>query len=244
MSDKSMASNIEKFDGNNWPIWSFEIGAALEFLNCWDIADGTETRPDDLPDNATAQNIVTRKAEQKDWDKRDKQGRSLLILSIKPSIYRSINTKETLAQNWKRLSDTYGKRTGLNAWVDFRTYSMTVFDDTSPLSAQIDALADLRAKVSEGGLEIKDNHHTMVILGALPPSYETIHSSILGSHPDIANITSMDIRARVLAEELRQGSSSAINAIYRPGTKPKAKDKSKSKHFRQLLSKDSLVRTS
>ena len=231
MSDgyKNMAANIEKFDGTNWPIWSFGIHAALMFTNSWNIADGTEKRPPDVTDNDVGSNASIRLSEQKDWDKRDMQGRSLLVLTVKSSIYQSIILGETLAQNWARLSATYGKRTGLNAWVDFRTYITTTFDDTSPISTQIDALSKLRAKIVEGGLQVPENLHALVTLGALPTSFETVQSSILGSYDDIAKTTFMDVRARILAKELRQGSSSAIHAIYRPSTKPKPKDKSKSK---------------
>lgn len=223
-----MISNIEKFDGTNWAIWSFEIRAALMFMNSWSIADGTETRPANLPDNVMTANILTRQAEQKDWDKRNRQGRSLLALTVKPSIYHSICLEETLAQNWTRLSNIYGRRTALQTWLDFRTYITTVFDETSPIPTQIDALSQLRVKMVEDGLIIPENFHALVALGALPASYEAVRSSILNSYTSLAQASIMDIHARLLAEELQQGSSSTIHAIHRPDMKPKAKHNSKS----------------
>ena len=106
---------------------------------------------------------------------------------------------------------------------------MTVFNDASPISTQIDTLSKLRAKIVEGGLAVPENLHALVTLGALPASYETIQSSILGSYADITTTSFMDIRTRILAKELRQGSSSSVHAIYRPSMKPMTKDKPKPK---------------
>ena len=235
-----LAATIDKFDGTNWPTWSFAFRAALMYGNIWNIADGKEPRPTPLTASTNSTPPVTqadvdaRDAQIVDWDRREQKGRALLALVVKASIYQSINLSETLMQNWQRLTSTYGLRTGLNAWVDFRTYITTTFDTTSPITQQIDALSELKAKIIEGGLTVTDQLYALVVLGALPTPYETIQSSILGSYTDLTKITFIDVRARILAEELCQSSSASVSAIYRPGTKPgtsskKSKDKNKSK---------------
>ena len=114
---------------------------------------------------------------------------------------------------------------------------------TSPIIQQIDTLSELKAKIIEGGLTIMDQLHALIVLGALPLSYETIQSSILGSYTNLTKITFINIHARILAEELCQSSSASVSTIYHPGTKPgtsskKSKDKNKSKdtcgHCRKL----------
>ena len=229
MSDfKAIAAGIEKFDGTNWPTWSFAIQAALMFMDAWPIAEGTETRPVPATTGApTAAEII----EIDSWNKRERQGRSLLVLVVQPAIYQSIDLTKTLAENWAALKTAYGIRTGLNAWVDFRSYIAATLDTTSPFSKQIDALSELRAKIVQGGLTITEQLHALVVLGSLPATFEVVQSSILGSYSDLTTITFTDVRARILAEELRQTSGSS-SAIYRPGTsttkgtsKGKKKDK-------------------
>ena len=78
-----------------------------------------------------------------DWDKWERQGRSLLVLVVTTAIYQSIDLALTLTQNWTALVTQYRRRTGLNAWVDFRTYITTVFDTSSPFTQQIDSLSEL-----------------------------------------------------------------------------------------------------
>ena len=103
-------------------------------------------------------------------------------------------------------------------------------DDSSPVSAQIDTLFELRAKIIKGGLAVSDQLHALVVLGALPPSYETVQSSILGSYADLTTIAFNDIRARILAEKLCQLSSGSVNAIHRPGQNKSTNNKGKSKY--------------
>src|SRR5438876_10811400 len=96
MSDfMAIAASIEKFDGTTWQIWSYAVHAALMFMDAWTIADGSEHRPLDYPATQTPAptqaEFAARQAEQASWDKRERQGRSLLILVVKPSIYQSID---------------------------------------------------------------------------------------------------------------------------------------------------------
>ena len=64
------------------------------------IAEGTEIRPKPAAANAPTE-AESRTIE--DWDRRNDEGLGLIQLSIKTTIRQSINRKETLAQNWKRL---------------------------------------------------------------------------------------------------------------------------------------------
>ena len=109
MSDfKSIASSMEKFDGTNWSIWSFFMQANLMLMDAWSIADGTETRPPDLvltvTPTPTAEQITARVTEQSSWDRRDRHGKSLIVLVIRPQIFQSISLTANLCTNWVALS--------------------------------------------------------------------------------------------------------------------------------------------
>jgi len=106
-------TSIEKFDGTNWEDWSYSVRSAFRLSHILRIAEGTEKRP--------AQSTTPTEAEIRatdDWDKRNDEGLGLIQLAIKATIRQSIKEDETLAENWKRLKDTYSTRTGLNLWVD------------------------------------------------------------------------------------------------------------------------------
>src|SRR5215472_14157414 len=98
------------------------------------------------------------------------------------------------------LKNQYRQKTGLNAWVDFQTYIMMIFNMSSPFTTQIDVLLELRAKIIQGCLQVSDQLHALIILGTLPPLYKVIQSSILGSYSDLTTIAFTDIYTHILTE--------------------------------------------
>jgi hypothetical protein len=117
----------------------------------------------------------------------------LIQLAIKPTIRQSIKEDETLAQNWKRLKDIYGMRTGLNLWVDITKYFATSFTTQHPLTQQIDKMSDLKSRIDATGMKIPDSLHAMLILRALPSSYKIVQQTILANISDYTTLTSSDM---------------------------------------------------
>ena len=135
MSDSTTVKffqQVSNFNGTNWETWSFSVKAALLFLNALGIAEGTEIRSSDA-------------AKIEDYDKRARQGLSLILTSVDVTIYQSLDINKTLKQNWDALYTQYGTRTGLNLWIDFQKYMTTRLITDTPLTQQIDALSRLRA---------------------------------------------------------------------------------------------------
>ena len=93
MADTRLLSMVKKFDGTNWESWSFSIRSALMFINALDIADGTEMRP---PVSSPAKEEEVRRLE--DWQKRSRQGLSLLLVSVSSSVHQSLNLKKSLQE--------------------------------------------------------------------------------------------------------------------------------------------------
>ena len=120
---------------------------------------------------------------------------------IKSSIRQSINENDTLAENWKRLKDTYGIRTGLNLWVDITKYFAYTFSSQHPLTQQIDEMSELKFHINAAGMVIPDSLHAMLILCAIPTTYEVVQQTILVNVKDYKTLTSSDIRSQLLSEE-------------------------------------------
>ena len=207
MSDSATAKafqQVSRFDGTNWETWSFSIKAALLFLNALGIAEGTELHSTDA-------------AKMEDYDKRARQGLSLILTSVDVTIYQSLDINKSLKQNWDALNAQYGARTGLNLWIDFQKYTTTRLVTDTPLTQQIDALSELRARVNAAGIRIDDSLHAMIMLQSLPDSYKVVQQTLLATidFPKATTATISNIRSRILSEELCQGSTSGVSAIKR-----------------------------
>jgi gag-polypeptide of LTR copia-type len=208
-ASKHLAS-LEKFDGTNWEDWAYSVRSTFRLTHILRIAEGKEKHP--IPASPTAPTEAETRAID-DWDRRNDEGLGLIQLTIKPTVRQTIKENETLAENWKRLEATYGTRTGLNLWVDITKYVTTSFSPELPLTQQIDEMSELRSRIESAQMPIADSLHAMLLLHALPSTYEIVQQTILASVSDYKAITSANMRSRILSEELRQGTTTAINAI-------------------------------
>lgn len=99
-----------------------------------------------------------------DWDRRNDEGLAMIQLAVKTTIRQSIKENETLAQNWKRLHETYGTCNGLNLWVDIARYFGTAFTPELPFTQQIDEMSELRSRIESAEMPIADSLHAILIL--------------------------------------------------------------------------------
>jgi hypothetical protein len=183
-------TSIEKFDGTNWEDWSYSVRSIFRLTHILQIAEGVETRPiPALPNTPTDAELST----IDDWDRRNDEGLGLIQLAVKATIRQSIKENENLADNWKHLQDTYGTHTGLNLWVDITTYFATSFSPELPFTQQIDEMSEFKSRIESAGMPIADSLHAMLILCALPPTYDIVQQMILANISDYKVLTSANM---------------------------------------------------
>ena len=74
-------------------------------------------------------------------------------------------------------------------------------------------MTDLKSRNDMAGMTIPNSLHAMLILCTLPSAYEVVQQTILANVRDYKTLTSADIRAQLLSEELPQGTAIGVNAI-------------------------------
>ncbi|HEV7738393.1 MAG TPA: hypothetical protein VGO47_13595 [Chlamydiales bacterium] len=229
MSDlKALLAQDSKLDGTNWEDWSRGTSAALMYGDSWGIASGEEPKPSPIivparpvvPATATSPAIpavpesISNQTLIDDWNKRNRKGLSLVVLSCTKHIQKRLDFKKSLKENWDLLELSYGTTTGLSIWVDFQKFTRSELSLSSPLSEQLDDLTNLSTRINAGGITITDATLALVMVLALPPSFEVTKQTILASCSKASDLTSIDVRQRILSEELRQGTSSNVSAIH------------------------------
>ena len=112
----------------------------------------------------------------------------------------------------------YGTCTGLNLWVDIMKYFTSTFSPELPLTQQIDEMSELQSCIESAGMPIADSLHAMLILRALLATYEIMQQMILANVSGYKTLKSADMRSCLLSEELRQGTTTSVNA-FRTGKK-------------------------
>jgi hypothetical protein len=82
-------NEANKLDGMNFINWKFKMQMLMEGYGVWNIAKGTEVKPDAAA-GATATQI-------QDWEKRENKAKVLLRMSVKDSIIPHIREATTSA---------------------------------------------------------------------------------------------------------------------------------------------------
>jgi len=190
------------FNGEDWPHWSGTMEAILVLYEA-----------DDVIRHSTAPHGV----DLDDWNLVHRRAKAYLRLYIKPDIYSHIASEvdyPTFKDKWDVLNIMYGGAVGstavFNQWISLIS---TRLDDSAPMAPQLAKLNETRVTLHNASMGVTDVQYALLLLHALPPSYEVLVSTILASGAPSALIFA-EITARILNEESRRtgSSGSSLNA--------------------------------
>jgi gag-polypeptide of LTR copia-type len=186
----SSLSFITKFDGSNYATWATIMKAIFGLHNLDCIVDGSETAPTDAK-------------EASEFAQRSNQAYSLIILSLKDSLYYLIDGHTTAKDLWDHIKKQYGKPDTLAAFLLYRQIHRFTITEGSPIRDQINTLYQHRQNAANAGIKFTNQHFSFCILQALPDSYAPLLSAILATS-DMDTIKPDVITARILEEEALQ----------------------------------------
>jgi hypothetical protein len=92
-------NEANKLDGSNFINWKFKMQTLMEGYGVWNIAKGTELKPNAATGATTAQ--------IQDWEKHENKAKVLLCMSVKDSIIPHIRDATTSAATWTTLKALY-----------------------------------------------------------------------------------------------------------------------------------------
>ncbi len=220
LNNWSLPSGIQlpQFDGTNWSQFSGVLEAVLTLMEGEDLI------------NLTAAPSGTDVA---DWESLQRRSCAYLRLYVKQDIFSLVasNTEfPHFKSKWDKLKELYGGATGsttiFNLWINL---TQACLDDSSPMAPQLAKLNESRVALANASMGVTDTQYCLILLNALPSSYEVLASTILAAGLPSA-LKHTEISARIINEEGRRSSgSSSLNAARAApikGTKGKARDHS------------------
>ena len=158
------------FDGDNWAHWSGTMEAILVMYKANDVIHH-ETCPSGV--------------DADEWAAVHRRAKGYLRLFICRDIYSHIASKTkfpSFKEKWDVLNlmcgGAIGSTTIFNLWVSL---IQTQFDDFSPMAAQLSKANELRLTLFNVSMGVSDVQYSLILLKALPPSYEVLVSTILAA---------------------------------------------------------------
>src|SRR6266702_5834640 len=209
-------TNLEVLSGQNWPVWSGVLKAILQ-LNDIDTILHYSTLPSGVDTD--------------DWEAIQKKTMAYLRIYCAVNVFSMVESDTdfpTFKAKFDCLRDTYSSVSStavFNLWIEL---TQAQLDDNSPLAPQLAKLNEAHVKLANASMGVSDIQYCLILLNALPKSYEVVASTLLASGPATA-LQYSEITARILNEEGRKsGPSTSLNAARAPvkSSKKKKKDHS------------------
>ena len=206
-------TTLEALTGQNWNAWSATITAILQLNEVESILVY-----DQLPSGVDAD----------DWASIQKKTKAYLCLYCAADVHSTVASDvdfPTFKHKFDRLRETYGgvgSTAVFNLWIELMQARL---DDTSPLAPQLARLNEARVKLANANMGVSDIQYSLILLNALPKSYEVVASTLLASGP-ASSLKYSEITARILNEEGRKsGPSASLNSARAPVKTGKKKKK-------------------
>ncbi|KAL7284388.1 hypothetical protein ACG7TL_001678, partial [Trametes sanguinea] len=199
--------------------WVAKIKGVMLFTGCWGPI---------LSQSAPAGEKT------EDWKKKDDQAKGLIWMRVATNYHYLLETKETTegevkkrvpaSYSAKEMWDVLKKEFGTPDTAEAIGLLMAYFNlppmsDSRPLRDQLGTYITRIRDASNGGMNFSEHQQAVFLLMKLPPSYNTLSTSLTASHK-LGDWTVEWVQGKVLAEEsLRSGTSQSVTRISK--TKPK-----------------------
>ncbi|KAB0797085.1 hypothetical protein PPYR_08079 [Photinus pyralis] len=196
--------NIEKLEGgSNWLTWKFQMRQVLEASELFDVVDGTDSPPS-IRDENYRTDIVA-------WKKNDAKARRAISTACKKQPLLQIMNCDTANSMWTTLKSTYEQTSKSNVlFLQQKYYSFTK-EPGDDIATCISKLMEIVQQLKDQKENISDTMVMTKILMALPAEYNHFHSAWESTSAE--NQTMSNLRARLMAEELRLKSQGQIEHV-------------------------------
>ena len=114
---------------------------------------------------------------------------SLLDVTIPDELFREIKNLDTMMEVWAKLKELFEGKSR-SVMVDLgRKFQTTRCGEDDDIRSHFSKLADLRDKLAALGRAVSDDEYVAVLIGSLPPSY----NSPIDSLTSLCNVNNIDI---------------------------------------------------
>lgn len=224
---------IERLEGvENWLIWKFQIKQFLEAADLFDIVNGVEMAPVDGIEDFDKKIVA--------WNKSDAKARRVISAACKKQPVLQIMNCKTSNDMWETLKSTYEQASKSNILFLQQKYYSFVKNPNDDIATFLSKLMEVVQQMRDQGENVSESMVMTKVLMSLPAAYNHFYSAWESTIAE--NQTMANLRARLMAEELRlqsQGQVENVEALVAKRNFPK-KNNSKTGRFSNQNKKGSV----
>ncbi len=219
-NDSASGYRIEHLKGaENYLTWSVQLKDHLIDHDLWDYPDGKLTYPDD-----------TKPVERAAWTKSDHKALSQIRGRVTNAMMPYVLSAATSKECWDALKNAFLIQGPITSIILRRKLFRYVIEDGANMEEEIRSIRSLKEQYVLLGNTLEDKEFALIILTALPDTWDSFISSI-----DPTDLDPVKLIGRILQEDQRRrsrpqaGGSTALVAFKAPTISGKRPAKPKSK---------------
>ena len=186
MSEMKTVS-IVPLNGTNYPTWKLQCRMALMKDGLWGIVDGSDIAPN--PEDA--------EKHAKFVSRRDR-ALALIVLSVEPSLLYLIGNPKDPVEGWKKLLDTFQRKTWANKLELRRKLYTLRLKDGESIQQHIKAMTEIFDSLAVIGDPVDEEDRVVHLLASLPESFNMLVTA-LEANPEVPKMET--VTERLLHEE-------------------------------------------
>lgn len=199
--DKFCFEKLE--NSSNWLTWKFQIKQYLEAAELWDVVVGVYLPPAPSSENYADEIVV--------WRKLDAKARRAISSVCQKQALLQIMNCETASEMWTTLKSTYEQSSQSNIVFLQQKYYSFVKDPCDDIATFLSKLMEIVQQMKDQNESISDSMVMTKILMSLPAEYNHFHSA--WESTSTGERTMSNLRARLMAEELRLKSQNQVDTL-------------------------------
>jgi hypothetical protein len=187
-------NEANKLDGSNFINWKFKMQTLMEGYGVWNIAKGTEVKPDAAAGATTTQ--------IQDWEKHENKAKVLLCMSVKDNIIPHIREATTSAATWTTLKALY-ETSNTNHILFLKTKLLGIkMDGNESVSSFLGRIKEVKDKLVNIGETVSNTDLVTITLNGMLEDYQMFITGLAAREkpPTFEELTGI-----LLQEEERRG---------------------------------------
>jgi len=157
--------NIDRYGGDNFHLWKFQMRAVFYGKDLMDIIDGTVPKP---AETAPAE-------ERTEWKKRDNQAISLLCYAIDKNYLKNVMSYTTSKAIWDKLTLLHEHNQSENIQLLQQSFFKCEFNEYEGIADFLSQLEFLMSKLAaRGNTTFSDKAVIAKVLAKLPSGFDSL----------------------------------------------------------------------
>ncbi|CAI7904709.1 unnamed protein product [Closterium sp. NIES-54] len=192
LRDELRVYGLDKFNGDNFAKWSFNMESIFDHDDLLEVMEGTEKRPENDP-------------EKSPWVRKSAQGYHLLGQALGSSQIRHIKPfqcePEKGPKAWAALKSVHAPATAAVAVVLERQMAALRIEEDEAVEEGVQKFFDLLTRLEGADLNYSELQKKTKLLALLPESWSLL---IINLNHDLPHLSLEDVKRAILQEDFRR----------------------------------------